>query len=72
MKGILEVRGRNEKKSRAAGAVGGRGTSHQAVGSLGAYIVPAPRSEAQRGWVGKEQCVFTSSTGQAGPEMSVL
>lgn len=24
------------------------------------------------GLVGKEHCVFTSSTGQAGPEMSVL
>lgn len=28
--------------------------------------------QAQRGWVGKEQYVFTSSTGQAGPEISEL
>lgn len=33
------VRGNEDKKTRTTGSVGGRGTSHQAVGSLGAWIV---------------------------------
>lgn len=69
-------RGRKDKKMRTTGA----------GGSLGAYTVSALGHHAEferdvrepgalrgsEGLVGKEHCVFTSSTGQAGPEMSVL